>query len=138
MAGQNSKGQAALPPSIKMLLSPLELPVVEPGVQGLLLLLAVSFLLLLLAPLMMPAGYSWITHTTSESAAQGLVNAWIARLGFLLLGFAVLWLSLNFRNKWARLATWMLDGSRCTFFVLEVPSYRGGMKAKRPSTRRKR
>ncbi len=30
-----------------------------------------------------------------------------------------------------RLATRMLDGSRCTFFVLEVPSYRGPMKAKR-------
>ena len=34
-----------------------------------------------------------------------------------------------------RLATRMLDGSRCTFFVLEAPSYRGG---KRPrQTRRK-
>ena len=29
-----------------------------------------------------------------------------------------------------RLATRMLDGSRCTFFVLEVPSYRGGVKRK--------
>jgi len=29
-----------------------------------------------------------------------------------------------------RLATRMLDGSRCTFFVLEVPSYRGGYKPK--------
>ncbi len=33
-----------------------------------------------------------------------------------------------------RLATRMLDVSRCTFFVLEVPSYRGGIK----SSRRKR
>lgn len=30
-----------------------------------------------------------------------------------------------------RLATRMLDGSRCTFFLLEVPSYRGGVKSKR-------
>ncbi len=30
-----------------------------------------------------------------------------------------------------RLATRMLDGSRCTFFILEVPSYRGGVKPKR-------
>jgi DNA replication protein DnaC len=30
-----------------------------------------------------------------------------------------------------RLATRMLDGSRCNFFVLEVPSYRGGVKSKR-------
>ncbi len=29
-----------------------------------------------------------------------------------------------------RLATRMLDGSRCTFFVLEVPSYRGGFRSK--------
>ena len=35
-----------------------------------------------------------------------------------------------------RLATRMLDGSRCTFFVLEVPSYRGGVKPK--SNRRRK
>ncbi len=35
-----------------------------------------------------------------------------------------------------RLATRMLDGSRCTFFLLEVPSYRGGIKPKRPRSRR--
>ncbi len=35
-----------------------------------------------------------------------------------------------------RLATRMLDGSRCTFFVLEVPSYRGGIKTKRTRKRR--
>ncbi len=34
-----------------------------------------------------------------------------------------------------RLATRMLDGSRCAFFVLEVPSYRGGIK---PKTSRRR
>ena len=35
-----------------------------------------------------------------------------------------------------RLATRMLDGSRCTFFVLEVPSYRGGVKTKSKRKRR--
>jgi DNA replication protein DnaC len=30
-----------------------------------------------------------------------------------------------------RLATRMLDGSRCTFFLIEVPSYRGGIKPKK-------
>ncbi len=35
-----------------------------------------------------------------------------------------------------RLAARMLDGTRCTFFVLEVPSYRGGMKAGKRSSRR--
>jgi DNA replication protein DnaC len=36
-----------------------------------------------------------------------------------------------------RLAARMLDGSRCTFFVLEVPSYRGGLKLRRKSHKRK-
>lgn len=35
-----------------------------------------------------------------------------------------------------RLAARMLDGSRCTFFSLEVPSYRGGIKTKRTRQRR--
>ncbi|MCB8968050.1 MAG: ATP-binding protein [Ardenticatenaceae bacterium] len=35
-----------------------------------------------------------------------------------------------------RLATRMLDGSRCTFFLLEVPSYRGGIKPKRRRSNR--
>jgi DNA replication protein DnaC len=36
-----------------------------------------------------------------------------------------------------RLASRMLDGSRCTFFVIEAPSYRGGAVSKRPYKRRK-
>jgi DNA replication protein DnaC len=36
-----------------------------------------------------------------------------------------------------RLASRMFDSGRCTFFVLEVPGYRGGAKAKRPRQRRK-
>lgn len=35
-----------------------------------------------------------------------------------------------------RLASRMLDGSRCTFFLIEAPSYRGGMKHRRQSGRR--
>jgi DNA replication protein DnaC len=35
-----------------------------------------------------------------------------------------------------RLATRMLDGSRCTFFLLEAPSYRGGVKPKRTRKRK--
>jgi hypothetical protein len=34
------------------------------------LLLALSFVSLLTAPLLMPESYSWLSHTTSESAAQ--------------------------------------------------------------------
>jgi DNA replication protein DnaC len=36
-----------------------------------------------------------------------------------------------------RLASRMFDSGRCTFFVLEVPGYRGGAKAKRSRQRRK-
>ncbi len=35
-----------------------------------------------------------------------------------------------------RLATRMLDGSRCTFFLIEAPSYRGGVKPKRTRKRK--
>jgi DNA replication protein DnaC len=37
-----------------------------------------------------------------------------------------------------RLATRMLDGSRCTFFLIEAPSYRGGVKAKSQAQRKPR
>ncbi len=53
-------------------------------------LLLASFLALLLAPTQMPASYNWLHHTTSESGAQGVTGAWLARLGFLLFGLAVL------------------------------------------------
>jgi hypothetical protein len=74
---------------------------------GVLFLLALSALALLLAPSLMPEGYSWITHTTSESAAQNLEGAWLARLGFLLFGLAVVWLATECRSSWARGAVWM-------------------------------
>ncbi|MBW6465893.1 MAG: DUF998 domain-containing protein [Brevefilum sp.] len=72
-----------------------------------LLLLALSVTALLLAPRLVPEGYSWLTHTTSESAAQGLKGAWLARLGFLLFGFAVVWLAGAASRTWARTVTWM-------------------------------
>ncbi|MDH3262195.1 MAG: DUF998 domain-containing protein [Gemmatimonadota bacterium] len=43
-----------------------------------------------IAPMLMPDSYSVVEHSISESAAQGVQDAWLARLGFLLLGFAVL------------------------------------------------
>ncbi len=74
---------------------------------GILAMLAFSMIALLTAPVLMPEGYSWITHTTSESAAQGLQGAWLARTGFILLGFAVLWLVAAAYSTWARGASWM-------------------------------
>ncbi|WP_369685115.1 DUF998 domain-containing protein [Haladaptatus sp. YSMS36] len=53
----------------------------------------------------MPEGYSWVSHTTSEAAAQGVSAAWVARLGFLLFGLGVLWLTAERRVAWNRLPT---------------------------------
>lgn len=44
--------------------------------------LATSMALLALAPLALPESYSWIELGTSESAAQGVEGAWVARAGF--------------------------------------------------------
>jgi len=74
------------------------------GIVGLLI---VSALLLGFAPFAMAPGYSWLSNSISESAAQGLNHAWIARLGFLCFGFAVLWLALYLRTTWARGVYWM-------------------------------
>lgn len=74
---------------------------------GILAMLAFSMIALLTAPALMPEDYSWLTHTTSESAAQGLHGAWLARTGFIFLGFAVLWLVAVSHSTWARAASWM-------------------------------
>jgi Protein of unknown function (DUF998) len=71
------------------------------------LLLIASGALVLAAAAAMPPPYSWRTHSISESAAQGLFNAWIARLAFLCFGGAVLLLSVLQRQAWARSAYWM-------------------------------
>jgi hypothetical protein len=70
-------------------------------------LLAASALFIFLAPLVMPPSYLWLSNSISESAAQGLHNAWIARLGFLSFGMGVLWLALYRRSVWARGTYWM-------------------------------
>jgi hypothetical protein len=58
-----------------------------------------------LAPVAMPGSYSWVQHTTSESAAQGVPGAWIARLGFMLFGLGVLWHSSRAGPAWRQPAT---------------------------------
>jgi TRAP-type C4-dicarboxylate transport system permease small subunit len=57
-----------------------------PAIAG----LVASALALALAPLLLPTSYSWVAHTTSESAAQGVPGSWLARVGFLVFGAAVL------------------------------------------------
>jgi len=67
-------------------------------------LLVVSAVTVVMAARAMPEGYSWRAHSISESAAQGLRSAWIARLGFLCFGFAVAALALTARGQWGRAA----------------------------------
>lgn len=43
------------------------------------------------APLVVAEDYDWVRNSISESAAQGVEGAWLARSGFLLFGLAV-WL----------------------------------------------
>ena len=63
---------------------------------------AASVAVLAAAPALMPAGYSWVSQTTSESAAQGVQGAWLARLGFLLFGLSVILLATLCRDRWGR------------------------------------
>ncbi len=66
-------------------------------------LLVLSALALLVAPGLMPPSYSWVSHTTSESAGQGVTSAWVARTGFLGFGTAVLLLA----RRWHGLGRWL-------------------------------
>ena len=79
------------------------------GVLGLLVLSATA---LALAPLALPSAYSWLAQGTSEAAAQGLENAWIARLGFLLFGFAVIWLKSLARERWGEWGSGLLGSQK--------------------------
>ena len=72
-----------------------------------LLLLISSGTLVFIATVVMPQPYSWRAYSISESAAQGLHNAWIARLAFLCFGSAVLVLCILKRDVWARGTYWM-------------------------------
>lgn len=72
---------------------------------GIVIGLGVSAVLLGAAPALLPDSYNWILHTTSESAAQGVAGAWMARLGFLLFGLSVLWLARAASDRWGRWGT---------------------------------
>lgn len=66
--------------------------------------LAASALTLGVAPSLMPDDYSWVANTTSESAAQGVSGAWLARLGMLLFGASVLLCTTASATAWRRSA----------------------------------
>lgn len=63
-------------------------------------LLVASAVCVAFAPALMADGYSVVRHSISESAAQGLERAWLARAGLLLLGFAVLLLANHAGDGW--------------------------------------
>ena len=65
-----------------------------------LILLAASAVGVAVAPLAMPDSYSALEHSVSESAAQGVEGAWLARTAFLLLGFGVLVLAQAVGDRW--------------------------------------
>jgi len=89
---------------------PFEVTSYRPVAYLVLFILLCSVIALLYAPLLMPASYHWLVHTTSESAAQGIEGAWLARLGFSLYGFAVLLLTMACRHQWGR-ATFLMHAS---------------------------
>lgn len=62
--------------------------------------LSASATMLALAPILMPSGYSWLSMTTSESAAQGIAGAWLARLGFVVFGLSVVLLTMLRHRLW--------------------------------------
>lgn len=66
--------------------------------------LVLSALALATAPLVLPDSYSWVAHTTSEAAAQGLQGAWLSRFGFVVFGAAVIWLASRRGRRWGRWA----------------------------------
>lgn len=68
-------------------------------------LLLASGAAIAVAPALMPASYSWFADTVSESAGQGVEGAWLARLGLLLYGFAVLLLAGVAKPRWGQWGT---------------------------------
>ena len=70
--------------------------------NSILTLLVLSMACIAIAPLLMPQSYSWLANTISESGAQGIKHAWLARTGFLCFGLAVVWLAFSLRGIWAQ------------------------------------
>ena len=60
------------------------------------------------APPVVDGSYSWVEHDVSESAGQGVDRAWLARTGFLLQGYAFVWIAFLRRERWGQPATALL------------------------------
>lgn len=71
---------------------------------GVIVLLVAALVAFGLAPTLLPASYSWVEHGISESAAQGIDGAWLARMGFISFGLAVVWLVGLRAARWGPMA----------------------------------
>jgi hypothetical protein len=91
---------------LEALREPLGPPRPRRRVVAILIGLALSAAAALGGTLLMPESYSWRANVISESAAQGVSGAWLARLGFLLFGISVLWLAASARDRIGRGAIW--------------------------------
>jgi hypothetical protein len=78
--------------------------------------LVLSAVALAAAPALLPADYSWLAHTTSEAAGQGVAGAWLGRVGFVLLGVSVLAVASSAAARWGPSGT----GLHRTFGALMI------------------
>lgn len=76
-----------------------------PAGLGVIVLLIGALVAFGLAPTLLPESYSWTEYGVSESAAQGIDGAWLARMGFIFYGLAVIWLVGLRHVDWGPLAT---------------------------------
>lgn len=82
------------------------------------MVLAFSGLMFLLAPLAMPAGYSWVSNSISESGAQQLTGAWVTRIGFLSFGLGAILTALVNWSAWKSAGAWLLTGFGFLMFTV--------------------
>ena len=73
--------------------------------MGVVALLAAALVAFAVAPALLPATYSLVEHGISESAAQGIDGAWLARMGFIGFGLAVIWLAQLRSRTWGWIGT---------------------------------
>lgn len=87
-------------------------------------MLVASAAALALAPLGLPDTYSWVSHTTSESAAQAVPGSWVARTGFVMFGLAVLRAAWLGAGGWTMAARWTNGGFGISMIMVAVFSAR--------------
>jgi hypothetical protein len=67
--------------------------------------LGASLTALAAAPLLLASSYSWVAHTTSEAAGQGVDGAWLARVGFVAFAGGVVAVTALRARAWGRLGS---------------------------------